>query len=272
VIEHPAGYDFERSSFRFRAFGDDLASRWTNGALHRVLRSGRAVRIDARGAHVFGRASAADRADIRHMLGLDFDRPAFARAYPEIAARAPGFYPPLVVDPFEMLVTSVTAQQVSLIAACAIRNRVVRRFGRPVQHDGVQWWAFPKAAAMAGQDLEGLGLSRSKIRAIGALSTADLDFTHAGDEQIRTRLLELPGIGPWTVDWFLARCLGRPGAFAPGDLGVRKAVARWASGGSDPIWPQERVREACLGFGQHANLAVHHLLYPAAGPPSGGAG
>ena len=73
----------------------------------------------------------------------------------------------------------------------------------------------------------------------------------------------LPGIGPWTVDWFLARCLGRPDAFAPGDLGVRKAVAQWFS--DDPIWPQERVREACAPFGQHANLAVHYLLLPEGG-------
>jgi 3-methyladenine DNA glycosylase/8-oxoguanine DNA glycosylase len=276
VIQHPADYDFERSTFRFRAFGDDLASRWANGSLHRVLSSGRAVRIDGRGAHVFGGASTADRADIRHMLGLSFDRPAFAKAFPELAAMAPGFYPPLVVDPFEMLVTSVTAQQVSLIAACAIRNRVVRRFGRPVEHDGVEWWAFPRAADVAGQELEGLGLSRSKIRAVAALATADLDFAGADELEIRTRLLELPGIGPWTVDWFLARCLGRPDAFAPGDLGVRKAVARWASEGADPIWPEGRVREVCLGFGGHANLAVHHLLLPAsaldARPPSGGGG
>lgn len=63
------------------------------------------------------------------------------------------------------------------------------------------------------------------------------------------------------MDWFLARCLGRPDAFAPGDLGVRKAVARWYS--EDPIWPEARVREACAAFGGHANLAVHYLLVPA---------
>ena len=78
---------------------------------------------------------------------------------------------------------------------------------------------------------------------------------------MRARLVALPGIGGWTVDWFMARCLGRPGAFAPGDLGVRKAVARWFS--DDPIWPEQRVREACAEFGEHANLAVHYLLAPA---------
>jgi 3-methyladenine DNA glycosylase/8-oxoguanine DNA glycosylase len=98
------------------------------------------------------------------------------------------------------------------------------------------------------------------MRAIAALAEADLDLTGLDDDQVRERLVALPGVGGWTVDWFMARCLGRPGAFAPGDLGVRKAVARWFS--DDPIWPEARVRDACAGFGEHANLAVHYLLAP----------
>jgi 3-methyladenine DNA glycosylase/8-oxoguanine DNA glycosylase len=84
------------------------------------------------------------------------------------------------------------------------------------------------------------------------------------DAELRAHLTALPGIGGWTVDWFLARTLGRRDAFAAGDLGVRKAIARWFS--DDPIWPEARVREACLGFGEHANLAVHYLLAPDAEP------
>jgi hypothetical protein len=38
-------------------------------------------------------------------------------------------------------------------------------------------------------------------------------------------------------------------------------VASWFS--DDPIWPEQRVREACSAFGIHANLAVHYLLAPA---------
>ena len=45
---------------------------------------------------------------------------------------------------------------------------------------------------------------------------------------------------------------------------MRKAIARWFS--DDPIWPEARVREACLGFGEYANLAVHYLLAPDAEP------
>jgi AraC family transcriptional regulator of adaptative response / DNA-3-methyladenine glycosylase II len=154
----------------------------------------------------------------------------------------------------------VTAQRISLRAACAIRNRFVQRFGVRRELDGVEVWAFPRQDAVAGADLEGVGLSRAKIRSIAALAEADLNLSGMTDLEIRAHLTELPGIGGWTVDWFLARTLGRPDAFAPGDLGVRKAVARWFS--DDPIWPEARVREACLTFGEHANLAVHYLLVP----------
>lgn len=263
-IELPEPYDFRRSTFRFRTFGDDAASVWRDGGLYRVLRSGRTVRIAAEGVRADGPTSAADAAEVRHIVGACFDLADFARAQPEIAARAPGFRPPLVADAFEMLATSVTAQQVSLQSACAMRSRMVRGLGERHQLDGVEVWRFPRQAEVAASGLEGFGLSRAKIRAIRALAEADLDLAGLDDAQVRARLVALPGIGHWTVDWFLARCLGRPDAFAPGDLGVRKAVARWYS--EDVIWPEQRVREACAAFGRHANLAVHYLLAPAAEP------
>src|SRR5206468_3873768 len=57
-VPHP--YDFDRSMFRFRLFGDDLASRWQRGALHRVLASGLPVRIAADGVTAYGSYTEAD--------------------------------------------------------------------------------------------------------------------------------------------------------------------------------------------------------------------
>jgi 3-methyladenine DNA glycosylase/8-oxoguanine DNA glycosylase len=256
----PAPYDFHRSTFRYRTFGDDVASVWHDGGLYRVLRSGLVVRISADGVEASREPAADDHAEVLHTLGASFDLESFEAAYPEIYARAPGFRPPLSADPFESLVIAVTAQQISLRAACSIRNRFVQRFGVRHELGGVEVWAFPRQDDVAGADLEGVGLSRAKIRSIAALAEADLDLTGLTDLELRARLTELPGIGGWTVDWFLARTLGRPDAFAAGDLGVRKAVARWFS--DEPIWPEVRVREACLEFGQYANLAVHYLLVP----------
>jgi AraC family transcriptional regulator of adaptative response / DNA-3-methyladenine glycosylase II len=38
------------------------------------------------------------------------------------------------------------------------------------------------------------------------------------------RLVELPGIGPWTAEYIALRALGWPDAFPAGDLGLRKAT------------------------------------------------
>src|SRR5436309_2623311 len=177
----PPPYDFDRSTFRFRLFGDDLASRWHDGGLHRVLQSGLAVRMEAGGIRAYGRFSDADRAEVAHLLGAGFDIPAFAHAHPALASRAPGFRPPLLADPFEMLVTSVTAQQISLRAAAVMRAGLVRRLGERVSHDGVEWWRFPRAEEVRGADLAGLKLSGMKIRSILALAEADLEIGHLGD-------------------------------------------------------------------------------------------
>ena len=83
------------------------------------------------------------------------------------------------------------------------------------------------------------------------------------NEEVIETLTRVRGFGRWTAEWFLARCLGRPDVVAAGDLGVRKAVARWFS--DDPIWPEGRVREAMQPFGRHTNLAVHYLLLPTGG-------
>jgi 3-methyladenine DNA glycosylase/8-oxoguanine DNA glycosylase len=256
-------YDFQRSTFRFRTFGDDLASRWIDGGLHRVLHSGLAVRIEATGVTAYGEVTDDDRIELAHGLGARFDVPGLIAAFPDVAARAPGFRPPLLFDPFEMLVTSVTAQQISLKVAAVMRRGLVERFGRRVEHDGRTWWRFPAADDIRGGDLTGLKLSGAKIRAISSLVDASDELVRAEldtlpDEAVIARLSTLHGIGRWTAEWFLARCLGRPNVVAAGDLGVRKAVAAWFS--EDPIWPEPRVREACAAFGIHTNLAVHYLL------------
>jgi 3-methyladenine DNA glycosylase/8-oxoguanine DNA glycosylase len=69
---------------------------------------------------------------------------------------------------------------------------------------------------------------------------------------VRAALVERPGIGEWTADWFLARHLGRPEAWPAGDLALRKAVVRF--------YGEVDVRRLGARFGRFANLAAHYLL------------
>jgi DNA-3-methyladenine glycosylase II len=261
LLALPEPYDFELSTDRYRVFGPDLANLWHEGGLHRVV-GGREVRIEAAPGGVDVEPLDAETEPVvRTLLGFPFELEAFyafAAADPVLARlveRLSGFRPPLAPDPFESLVTSISAQQVSLFAAFAVRNRFVERFGGP----GEEAYAFPsreRVARSSVKELRSLGFSNRKSEYVLGVARAELDLDSLAqlpDEEIRARLTALPGIGEWTVDWFLARHLARPRAWPSGDLGLRKAVAAFYGDVGD-------VRAFGERFEPFQNLSAHYLL------------
>ena len=279
----PQPFEFELTTERFRAFGPDLANLWRDGGLHRVV-GGREVRIEAALKHPVPRVnratsgaastSAAAGVDVEplddetapvvlKLLGAEFDLEAFAPADPVLAAevaRLRGLRPALAPDPFEMLVGAITAQQISLRAAFAVRNRFVERFGATAQHA----YAFPTPDAVAAAEpgeLTAVGYSRRKADCVLALARAELDYAALAelpDEEVRSTLVRLPGIGECTADWFLARHLARPRAWPAGDLGLRYAVSAFYGDGR--VFSIQETRDFGPRFDPFQNLTAHYLL------------
>ncbi|HKB93354.1 MAG TPA: hypothetical protein VKC62_03850 [Gaiellaceae bacterium] len=229
---------------------------WHEGGLHRVV-GGRELRVEAADGGVDVEPLDAETEPVaRALVGLAFELDPFyawAAEHDDLAAIVPrlaGFRPPLTPDPFEMLVGAITAQQVSLFAALAIRNRFVERFGVRAS----QAWSFPARETIAAaeeRELVGLGFSRRKAEYVIGVARADLDLgalAALSDDEVRARLVALRGIGEWTAEWFLARHLARPNAWPAGDLALRKAVA--------PL----DVVEARVRFHPFENLSAHYLL------------
>jgi DNA-3-methyladenine glycosylase II len=257
----PQPYDFELSLDRFTFWGVDRANVWHDGGLHRVV-AGREVRIASASGGVDAEPlDAVTEPVVRRLLGLAFDLDpfrAFASTEPVLAAaveRFPGYRPPLAPDPFEALVSSITAQQVSLHAAFAVRSRFIERFGEP----GVLAIAFPtreRVASATEGELTELGFSRRKAEYVLGVARAELDFEELEslpDDEVKARLVALRGIGEWSADWFLARYLARSEAWPAGDLGLRKAVQTFYADVTD-------VRAAGRRFHPFENLSAHYLL------------
>lgn len=164
----------------------------------------------------------------------------------------PGLRVPGAVDGAELAVCAVLGQQVSLAVARTFQGRIARAFGAPLPgsfgagsasldplgeagHATVApLTAFPSPATLAEAGPQRIRdaahLTQARARAVHGLAVAlangEVTLEPGVDPaETRTRLLALPGIGPWTADYIALRALRDPDAFMPSDLVLRKALA-----------------------------------------------
>ncbi|MFT5154494.1 MAG: AraC family transcriptional regulator of adaptative response / DNA-3-methyladenine glycosylase II, partial [Planctomycetota bacterium] len=133
-------------------------------------------------------------------------------------------------DGYELALRAILGQQVSVKGARTLLGRVVQGAG-PAVATGIEGLThvFPSAEDVIAADWSQLGVPRSRVSALLALSEAVRDGTvdlspTADPIATRASLIALPGIGEWTADYILMRALRDPDAFPAGDLGLRKAL------------------------------------------------
>lgn len=160
--------------------------------------------------------------------------------------------------PFQALVSAVAHQQLHGKAAQTILGRFRDLFGGR--------FPGPKAlAAVTDDQLRGVGFSRAKTAAIRDLADKSLSGVVPGskaiaglsDEEIIARLIQVRGVGRWTVEMLLIFTLGRPDVWPVDDFGVR---AGWkiVYGLDDLPKPKELL---ALGerFRPHRSIAAWYL-------------
>jgi DNA-3-methyladenine glycosylase II len=131
--------------------------------------------------------------------------------------------PPARLNPFEALLRSIVHQQLSGKAASTIHGRVKALFpGRVIKPE--------EAIAIPTETLRGAGMSHAKVAAVKDLAQKTVEglvpsgaqLRKMSDETIIQRLIQVRGIGEWTVQMVLMFQLGRPDVLPIKDLGVRK--------------------------------------------------
>jgi len=130
--------------------------------------------------------------------------------------------------PFDSLAESIVYQQLSGKAAATIWRRVREIFGSPKYLDP------HTVIATSDEVLRAAGLSRNKTIALKDLAGKALEgivpstreLARMTDEEIIARLIQVRGIGRWTVEMMLLFDLGRPDVWPINDLGVQKGLAK----------------------------------------------
>jgi DNA-3-methyladenine glycosylase II len=133
-----------------------------------------------------------------------------------------------LVRPFDALAESIAYQQLSGKAAATIWGRVRALYPRKKYLD-------PKAILKTpDRKLRGAGLSGSKVAALKDLAAKTIDGTvptaaalaKMSDDEIIERLIQVRGIGRWTVEMLLLFDLARPDVWPIHDYGVQKGFAK----------------------------------------------
>lgn len=152
---------------------------------------------------------------VRTLLEMDADLARIARAYgvPPLWEREEGF---------ATLVLTILEQQVSLASALAAfeRLRAAASIVTPenfLKFDDAQLRVF--------------GFSRQKALYCRLLARAILDgeldlskLSSLTDDEARSELMRLKGVGAWTAEVYLLRALLRPDAWPAGDLALQLAA------------------------------------------------
>jgi DNA-3-methyladenine glycosylase II len=222
--------------------------------------------------------TAIDRRQVRsladRLLGLHTDLSEWYRLarrdrrLAELADRFRGLKPPRFPTVFEALVNAFACQQLSLEVGLELLNRLAVvanvRFGT----GEAAHYAFPAPRDVAGKrsaSLRAIGFSAQKVRALLALARGtvsgaiDLDtLALDSDPELRAKLLQLHGVGRWTVEYVSLRGLGRLHVFPGDDVGAQKSLARWL-GRPAPL-DYRGVATAVQRWQPYAGMLYLHLL------------
>ena len=125
---------------------------------------------------------------------------------------------------FHSLINSIIGQQISVSAADSMKTKFFK-LKRSITPQTV--------SKLSTSDLRKCGLSRQKILYIRNISKFFLqnkkfikNINKSSEEEIYNNLIEIKGVGNWTIHMFLMFSYGSSNIFPTGDLGFLKAISK----------------------------------------------
>jgi len=129
-------------------------------------------------------------------------------------------YPPMWTRPatFQTLILTILEQQVSLASAYAAFKKLREKIG----------YVTPaKILALTDEEMRAIYFTRQKMgyarelaRAIQSRKLILKKLEPLHDEEVRAQLIQLKGIGHWTIDVYLMHALQRTDLFPLGDIAL----------------------------------------------------
>jgi DNA-3-methyladenine glycosylase II len=158
-------------------------------------------------------------------------------------------------DAFQTLARSIVGQQISVKAAQSIWNRFAA-LAVEVKPANV--------VALTDESLRAVGFSGQKASYVRDLARRFNDgevkprrWSRMDDEAIIEELVEVRGIGRWTVEMFLIFHLRRPDVLPVDDLGLRRAMERAYNAGD--ALTRDEMRAIAKAWTPYSSVATWYL-------------
>lgn len=178
-----------------------------------------------------------------------------------------------IPDLFEALCWGIIGQQINLTFAYTLKRRFVEAYGWSIEREGRTFWQFPDPetiAALKPEDMAPMKMSVKKseyligvaqLMADGSLSKQQL-LALSDFETIEKRLTGIRGIGPWTANYALMRCLRLPNAFPIADVGLHNSIKALTGSSVKPTIKEIRqMAEGWKGWESYATFYLWRMLY-----------
>lgn len=183
-----------------------------------------------------------------------------ARSDPDLQRIVDEFgYPPFWnrANTYESLIHIILEQQVSLASARAALEKLREKVGEVTPENVVKLSDIEFRAAY---------FSRQKTAYVKALTQEVLDhgldvagLRQLANDEIREKLLQLKGVGNWTVDIYLVMVLHRTDLFPVGDIAAVNALRRLKNLPKDT--PQEEILNIASAWQPYRSIATMLLWH-----------
>lgn len=205
--------------------------------------------------------------DMNQELGNFYEMADKERVLQKIVRKYRGLRIICIPDLFEALTWAIIGQQINLTFAYTLKRRFVVHFGECLTFEGNTYWLFPEFETIANieiDDLRKLQFTSRKAEYITGVAKAMTSgqltkeaLLQQDYQQVKKSLMAIRGVGAWTADYVMMKCLHHPAAFPMADVGLHQAIKRQLGLECKPTI--EEIEEMSTNWGGWQAYATFYL-------------
>ncbi|MEH7610307.1 DNA-3-methyladenine glycosylase family protein [Gottfriedia acidiceleris] len=178
-----------------------------------------------------------------------------------------------IPDLFEAFTWAIMGQQINLTFAFSLKRSFVEKYGESFRWKDEIFWLFPTPNVISKLEVSDLTSMKfttrkaeyvigiAKLMTDGLISKESLNRLESYEKKLN-KLLEIRGVGNWTADYVLMKCLQEKSAFPIADVGIHNALKNQLSLEKKPsIEEIKKMAKKWKGWEAYVTFYLWRSLY-----------